>query len=232
MYEQKRFASAIEILSGVLAIQSGKDATCEALYLRGLCYRNQSDPQYVAAKRDFGQAIQKQCHPVLAGLSHAALGHIYYESSLEGAGQAIHHYQLALKGLKEPSQRDPVLYRLAVSYQRAGQWTQADGALKQCFGLFSRSSYADLARARYGSKCFRIQAGAFADRTRATALSQKLSGWGWRFDVSPHKSIKRNIPSRTLYVVRTGRYSTYAAAYRDTTRLADIQNDVVIVASK
>ena len=175
LYEQKRFSSAIELLSGVLASQSGKDARCEALYLRGLCYRNQSDQESVAAKRDFSKAIQLQCHSELAGLSHAALGHIYYESSLEGVGQAIHHYQLALKRLKEPSQRDPVLYRLAVSYQRAGQWTKADSALKKCFSLLSRSSYADLARARYGAKCFRIQAGAFADRMRAASLSRKLT---------------------------------------------------------
>jgi len=232
LYEQKRFAPAIEILSGVLASQSGKDATCEALYLRGLCYRNQSNQQYVAAKRDFGQAIQSQCHSVLTGLSHAALGHIYYESSLDGVGQAIHHYQLAIKGLKEPSQRAPVLYRLAVSHQRAGEWTKADGVLKQCFDHFSRSGYAALARVRYGAKCFRIQAGAFADRTRAMSLSQKLVARGWRFDVSPHTSFKKNISGRTLFVVRTGRYPTYATAYRDTTRLADIQTDVVIVPSK
>ena len=169
---------------------------------------------------------------MLTGLSHAALGHIYYESSLEGVGQAIHHYQLALKGLNEPAHRDPVLYRLAVSYQRAGQWTKADGALKQCFGLFSRSTYADLARARYGAKCFRIQAGAFADRTRAAALSRKLTARNWAFDVSTLKSIKNNIPRQTLYVVRTGRYSTYSAAYRDSNRLARIQAEVVIVPSK
>ena len=215
-----------------MASQSGKDARCEALYLRGLCYRNQSDQESVAAKRDFSKAIQLQCHSELAGLSHAALGHIYYESSLEGVGQAIHHYQLALKRLKEPSQRDPVLYRLAVSYQRAGQWTKADVALKKCFSFLSRSSYADLARARYGAKCFRIQAGAFADRMRATSLSRKLTARNWPFDVSTLKSTKQNIPTKTLYVVRTGRYSTYSAAYRDKTRLASIQAEVVIVPSK
>jgi len=232
LYEQNRFAPAIEILSGVLASQSGKDATCEALYLRGLCYRNQSNQQYVAARRDFEQAIYKQCHSVLTGLSHAALGHIYYESSLEGVGQAIHHYQLALKGLKEPSQRAPVLYRLAVSHQRAGQWTKADAVLKQCFDHFPRSVYADLARFRYRARYFRIQAGAFADRTRAMSLSQKLSAQKWRFDVSSHTSFKKNISNRTLYMVRTGRYPTYAAAHRDTARLANIQTDMVIVPSK
>lgn len=227
LFDQHQFRKSEEALS-LFILTHDSDATtlCEAYYLRGLCRRNQDESGNAVAENDFAKAVGRSCHPTIKGLAHVGLGHISFEQGIIALNKAKYHYLTALRTLEDTAPKDAVLYRLGVTLQRLGYWSQANKHLQQCADNFSTSPFASQATRRMGAKAFRLQVGAFSSNTRATTKISELQKKGWRFDSTP-----QTLNGKTLYFVRCGRYSTYQIAIDQLEQLTKIASDAIVIAS-
>ena len=227
LYDQRQYNKAEETLSHFILAGDADGATvCEAYYLRGLSRRNQGESKNAEAESDFVRAIATSCHPTIKGLAHVGLGHIHFEQGLAALTKAKFHYLAALKYLESAEPKDAVLYRLGVTLQRLGHWSEADKYLQQCADDFGTSLFAAQAKRRVGAKVFQLQAGAFSDMNRARQQIAQLQQKGWRFN-----SIAQTINGKTLYMVRSGRYVNYQMAMGQLERLAGSGPKAIIVTS-
>ncbi|MBN1764810.1 MAG: SPOR domain-containing protein [Sedimentisphaerales bacterium] len=226
-FQQKQYVQAIQILSEFLSQQPADSEKAYAYYLRGLCYQQSGHDQDPAAQKDFEQVTMLAQDRRLYSLAHVAMGHIYFESNPPAYESAILHYQKAMNYLPESPPLDAVLYRLAVSLQGIGQWTQADELLSRCFTGFKKSVYADHARRRFGARMFSLQVGAFENLDGAKQLVSKLGQQGWPANWSPQRR-----DGQLLYVVQTGQYNTFALAQKGLSDLTAVQPDAMIVTAK
>lgn len=228
LYEQRQYHQAQDTLSNFI-LESGSDRTtlCEAYYLRGLCFRHQGASYDTKAKQDFTKAITRSCHPMIKGLAHVGLGHIHFEQGLASLTKAKYHYLTALNQLDDAAPKDAVLYRVGVTLQRLGYWSQADRYFLRCVHHFPSSKFAGQAKRRVGAKIFRLQIGAFSDLKRAQQNVKSLSGTGFQFD-----STLETHDRKTLYYVRTGRYTTYQMALSQLDKLSRRDSGGIIVACK
>ena len=129
--------------------------------------------------------------------------------------------------LPERPPLDAVLYRLAVSLQGIGQWSQADEHLSRCFNDFERSVYADHARRRFGARMFSLQVGAFEKLNGAKKVVNELTQQGWPANWSAQRR-----DGQLLYVVQTGQYNTFTQAQKGLSDLTPVQPDAMIVTAK
>jgi tetratricopeptide (TPR) repeat protein len=227
LYDQGQYRQAQEVLSHfILENRSDAAMLCEAYYLRGLCRRYQNVSGDSDVEKDFAKAIGRSCHPMIKGLAHVGLGHIHFEQGLVSLNKAKYHYLTALNTLEEAAPKDAVLYRLGVTLQRLGLWSQADRYLQQCVDGFSSSEFAEQARRRIGAKTFRLQVGAFSDLNRARKKIASMQKSGMRFDSTVETTNRKQ-----LYFVRSGRYSTYQMAFSQLKGLSAKEPDAIIVAS-
>lgn len=227
LFDQHQYQKAEDTLSHFI-LESDSDAAtlCEAYYLRGLSRRHQGQGRDPLSEKDFAKAIERSCHPTIKGLAHVGLGHIYFEQGLTALSKAKFHYLAALELLGDTAPKDAVLYRLGVTMQRLGHWSQADRYLQQCADSFSSSDFAAQAQRRIGAKTFRLQVGAFSDLNRSRKKIESMQKSGWRFDSTPEM-----INSKKLYFVRSGRYSNYERAFSQQKRLAAKEPGAIIVVS-
>jgi tetratricopeptide (TPR) repeat protein len=199
----------------------------EAWYLRGLCHREMGTGKETEARADFEKALEKSRDAGIQALSHVALGHMSYEKVPPDLPGAINHYEKALKGLKDEPPKDVALYRLAVSLQRIGKWSDADRYLSRCFDTFPNSSFASYARNQFGSKMFRIQVAALSDLRNAQKKIQDLQGTGWKADWTAFQKPD----GKMLYQVRVGQYPDYAQAQKALASLIKVEPQAEIVAA-
>jgi cell division protein FtsN len=116
------------------------------------------------------------------------------------------------------------LYRLGVSLQCAGKWSDADRYLKRCSEKYSKTEYGMAAAKRVGAKMFRIQTGAFSEMDgamRQTALL-KQAGHQADWEIVRQKTGK-------YYLVRAGRYTGFSEAAAALATLKDKYHDAYIV---
>ena len=88
------------------------------------------------AIKDFQQVIKRSEDEPAWPLAQAGLGHIYFENQSDHPERAIEHYRQALRKLPNEPPKDVVLYRLAVSLQKQGRFSQADLYLSRCYDDF------------------------------------------------------------------------------------------------
>ena len=223
-YQSQSYVAAVHTLSVFLRNESLSRQVSHAYYLRGLCYRQMDPPRLDLAIMDFERAIKLKSVSAVRPFAHVALGHIYFEGSPANLEKAVTHYQEALKELENSEPKDAVLYRLAYSMQKLGQWSKADLYLSRCFNDFGDSVFANYARDRFGSQTWRLQTGAFRSLEHARTMVRQLrqAGWqvGWR-------SRKKN--NELLYVVRCEQYNTYARAQSGLAQLRLIEPSAQIV---
>ena len=226
-YNAGQYAPAQRTLTTYLAGgNASKNQKCKAFYLRGLCYRQQGQAFFSQAQKDFETVLHNNCDKAIAGMAHAAIGHILFESRLQGLAKAQYHYHQALKVLKDESV-DQVLFRLGVCLQRQGQWQKADHYFQQCMNDFPGSPLAPNARQRLGCRIFRLQAGAYSNLAAANLQIRELSQSGWAFDA---KLTSKD--SRMLYLVQSGAFNDYQNAYNELNRLKRSTPSAIIVVSK
>lgn len=224
-YDQKQYVLAAHQLSDIISQHSWSKEIYRAYYLRGLCYRQMGTDKDKQARSDFEIALKKTRDKQLRQLCHIALGHMFFESaSPVNNSAAMEHYLAALKNMTDKPPKDAVLYRLAVTLQRSGQWKKADAYLSRCFSQFEQSSFAQYARGRFGSSAFQLQIAAFDHLDRATEMVNQLkqAGWVGHWDVIQPKG-------KLLYAVRTGRFNTYADAEKVWQDLIKTYPDAIIV---
>lgn len=219
-YEKQQYLQAIQSLTNFIEHEGTSREIAEAYYLRGLSYRELAvvetedrQAKNRLAVKDLLETVKRTSQPSTRGLARVALGHIYFETQPDQPKLAIEQYRLALKDLKGNPVTDAVLYRLAVSLQKAGQWNEADTYLTRCFTDFPRSSFTPLARQRFGSKAWRLQWGALSDLNGAKILIDQLRTDGYQADWITQKE-----GDTILYKVQSGRYLTWTEAQSEFTR--------------
>ena len=222
-----QFVLAARLLSTFLRQHANTRQADQAYYLRGLCYRRSDPDKPDLAADDFERALSATRQGSLRALINTALGHLYFETRPDEPAKAIEYYRAALDDLDDAPPTDAVLYRLAVSSQKIGQWDQADLYLSRCFNDFADSSFAAYARDRFGARTWRLQVGAFAELDRAVQMTDRLRRNGWSAD---WRSRRQN--DRLLYAVRLGRYDTYAQARHDLHKLHGIEPESRIVPAR
>jgi len=223
-FHSQHYVLAVHSINAFLRNESRSRQAGHAYYLRGLCYRRMDPARLDLAMMDLDRAIKLTRDPEVRTLAHVALAHIYFETSSADLEKAVEHYQTALQELENTEPKDAVLYRLAVSLQKLGQWSQADLYLSRCFSDFPDSAFATYARDRFGAQTWRLQTGAFRSLQRARTMVRQLrdSGWqaGWR---------SRKVNRELLYVVRCERYYTYAEAESALAHMHTIEPNARIV---
>ncbi|MBN1844571.1 MAG: tetratricopeptide repeat protein [Sedimentisphaerales bacterium] len=224
-YEDQKLTLAVHTLTEFLRRESRSREAAEALYLRGLCYRDREPPKYDLAEQDFQAALDKKPDASVRAWAHVALAHIAYETRPASPDQAVQHYQAALGDLPDEPPKDAVLFRLGSALQRQGQWQQADVVLSRCFDSFKDSQYAGYARRAFGARIWRIQFGAFSQMDRAHQLIEELRPEGWTADWHPRRE-----NGQMLYIVRAGRYPTYAEAQADYARARQAHPEALLQA--
>jgi tetratricopeptide (TPR) repeat protein len=223
-YEQKNYPMCSNTLTQFLREYGRSQEAGEAFYLRGLSYREMGSGKEAEARADFEKAIQKSRDPEIQALAHVALGHMYFEKVPQELAATIEHYKSALKGLKNEPPKDVVLYRLAVTLQRQGDWAEADLFLSRCFDTFKNSSFAPYARQQFGARMYRLQVAAFSNMRFAQNKIKELQGDGWIADWTAYQK-----DGTLFYQVRVGQYADYAQAQKAYQELRKIEPKTEIV---
>ena len=225
-FDSHRFPMAIQTLTSFLNREFNSTAAADAYYRRGLCHYRLA--RATQAEHDFQQALRRTRDPRLRAATHIAFGHLYFEPPCNNPGQAIVHYTAALP-LLDPNvpPTDHVLYRLAAAQQMIGQWRLADLHFSRCFNTFDQSPWAEKARTRFGARTWRIQLGALDDLEPTLARIDQLKRDGWLADWTPLPT-----QGRLRYVVRTGRFPTYAHAAAVLAQLTPLQPEAWITTAQ
>ena len=220
-YDRKHFAEAIRMTSLFVVDAGDGPETGRALYIRGLSHARSGKRSRAYA--DLGAAAAKSDDTDVVWRSEFALGELSFEDG--DWARAKRRYSAAVEAMPRIQPMDRGLYRLAVSAQRLGEWEQARRYFEMLVRRFPRSALADSARRilNYGPRYFSLQCGAFALSKNAHTLKRQLS----RQNVSA--TVRREVRGgRRLYIVYSGRYSTYAAAQRGLTEIRRQVPDAVI----
>ena len=228
LFDGHNYGQAEGVFSEFLLEYDNTTSGAEAFYMRGLCRRRMQPADDAGATADFKQAAARGRHAALRSLARVALGHTYFEkNSGSDYRKSIQHYSDALREMADGPPKDAALFRLGVSLQSVGQWSEADGHLSKCMNGFPDSSFTPGARRRFGARTFRLQVEAFADLNRALARQGALRRSGWAADWT---SIKRD--GRVLYAVRSGQYDTFEQAKLGLRKLKATEPGAIIVAAE
>ena len=225
-YDEGRYDLARQYATLFMARADVKpNERCEGLYLRGSAIREFGASFYGQARVDLQAVLVRQCTPELAGLAQTALGHMAFEDGRHDYAACEEYYREALAVLKKEPPRDAVLYRLGVSLQRMGRWSEADEVFERCRKEFRESLYAQRAADRIGSRRFVIQIGAFASQSHAGNEVRRVQDSGRTAGVV----LVRDESGGMLHAVRTGSFTVYAGALREQAALQQAFPDAMIV---
>lgn len=220
-YDRGQFSEAIRMSSLFLSNAADRPEAGRALYVRGLSRARSG--RRTAAYADLRAAAGESDAPDVSWRAEFALGELSFEDRNWSA--ARQHYAAAVAQMRPIPPMDRGLYRLAVAGQRLGHWTESQRHFETLVRRFSRSGFADPARRvlRYRPGYFSLQCGAFALFRNAELLQLQLSRKNLNATVR-----REDRGGRNLYIVYSGRYSTYAAAQQGLA--ANIENvpDAVI----
>ena len=195
---------AVQVLDEFLRDNSGSTRADEAFYLRGLARKRQGDP--AGAKSDLDLALSKTQNTSLRAKALLALGDLAYDA--EDMDLADNLYRQALADIERgqpPS--DHAHYRLGAVLQRQGRWREADAQLDRVIFYFGDTELGRLAARRTHCTAWAVQTGAFGDRARAESSAEGLRREGLPAEC---KAVLQD--GQTLFVVRVGRFGTYAEA--------------------
>lgn len=204
------YRSADQKFSEVISRNPTSWALSEVHYFRGLARLRLG--RRTEAKEDFRRGASLYGRELTQVYSAAALANLEHEEGNDTV--AVHLYRQVLEHPVHGLPVDAVMYRLAVSLQRLGQWTEADELLAKLITEHPASSWAAAGRGRFQAAGFTIQVGAFADRRNAEAMADKVRAEGL-----PVAMGVAAVGGKTLHTVRVGKFKTYREA-------ADAANDL------
>ena len=149
----------------------------------------------------------------LSALANVALGHICFEADPPESYRAVSYYQNALRD-KADIPMAVVLYRLGVSLQQSGKWSEGQKYLRRCISEYPQSEYARKARSEVGGSNgsgstggqYSLQVGVYSQMANAQAAVNKLASLGW------DAQIELITGGKVQYAVRVGNYGTYELA--------------------
>jgi tetratricopeptide (TPR) repeat protein len=215
-YRQGNLLGAERVLTQALAEDNSSPEAGEAYYLRGLVRLKLNKVR--EAQSDFVRAAEITQSDEVKANARACLGSIAFNK--KQYQQAYVFYRQAADSLPQISPTDRVLYRLAVSAQRIGQWQTAQRTFSQIIRNYPDTASAKEAQKAIKYNYYTIVAGAFANASSATVRVNALN--------------KAGLPARiewngTLNSVRVGRYNNYPLAERALQRVRQVVPEALIV---
>jgi tetratricopeptide (TPR) repeat protein len=225
--EQKRYDEAMAAADQYLKEDAKGIGAAEALYFKGraLEQRVKKDDaafarDLTAAKSHYLRALELKPARELEAYVHTSLGNVTYwlhdYAAAEGAFRRAHELLPAgdLKGW--------ALYRLGLSQQRLGRWTDADKTFSAVQSEVPGTEIAKRSKEHQGARAFHVQVASFQSVANADKLVAQLRGQG----VAAQRVPK---PERNLHAVMAGPAKTYMEAMNIRTRLSSQFKDAMIV---
>ena len=221
-YQTRRYGVAEKLLDPVIGSHGDKPDVAEALYLRGLCRLRTDRP--AEARADLDRALYLARRNDLIDRLHTQLGNIEFDN--ERYNRAAVYYEHAYDDLPNRPPKDRVGYQYGVALQRLGRFADARSVLNGVAGDFPGSDYAASARrkAAWRHDYFAIQCGAYRKIGGAHNHARSLKNQGIDAIAQPDDSALTR-----RYVVRVGRYNTFATARQALPRVLRFQPDAFIV---
>ena len=221
-YRQGLFPEAEQAATHVIDTEGGRPGAAEGYYIRA-CARSQVGRQD-EARDDYERAVLLSKRNDLTARARAALGTLAADSGrYQGACE---HFEKAVDQLPSRPPLDEILYRYGLSLQRVGRWREGRRVLGQILLKFRGRPVEEAARRLFSwpDDFFAIQFGAFRRRSNAESLAGELRQAGW--DASVRTEIRSG---HGAYLVRGGRYETYAEARQALDRARVIEPEAFVV---
>jgi outer membrane protein assembly factor BamD (BamD/ComL family) len=230
-FERKQYDEAMAGAERILAGNPQGAGAAEAQYLRGRVLEERSRAAAaggnVAAARSamqsardaYNAALLLSPAPQLEGDIRTQIANVAYHQ--EDYATAVAQWSAAYDKVTEPDAKAWVLYRLGLSQQRFGKFTDADRTFAAVQQQFPHTEQARRAAAHQGARGFHVQVGTFNSPANAEAALKDLRTSG---------VIGMSLPNPSgQQVVRVGPAPTYEQAKALRARLAGKYPDAIIV---
>jgi tetratricopeptide (TPR) repeat protein len=230
-FERKQLDAALAGADRVLAGNHDGPGAAEAQYLRGRVFEERATLASAAndvpaakaalqAARDaYNASLVAKPAPSVEGNARAGIANVAYFQ--EDYATAIAQWSAAFEKIPEPATKSWVLYRIGLSQQRFGNFTEADRTFQAVQTQFPNTEPAKRAAAHQGARGFHVQVGVFGTPTNADAALAALRADGV-IGMRLTDAAGRN-------VVRVGPAPTYEHAKALKARLAGKYPDAMII---
>lgn len=220
-YQTGQYEEAERSMTKFIGRYSSSPASAEAYYVRGMA--RLALGQRGEAGEDFHAALKASKRRELTARAQAGLGNMAfddgdYESAAKWLGKS-----LPVLSAEPPA--DEITYRLGVSYQRVGGWSQARKLFARIVEDYPDRPIEALARrqAAWNREYFAIQCGAFRQGANADKQAELLRRQGINAE-----SIPDTWEDQPLFVVQVGRFDTYQQALKELPRVQQVVGDAII----
>lgn len=222
-YDQGNAAKSVAVLNRYFKSkpQPGSPDIPRAYYIRGL--GNAKLQRRAEALSDLKEALRLSKSDELTWRTNVVLGTMYFE---DGDWQQAYD-TLKRAAAKMPAQTplDNVLYRLGQCCERLGRWAESREYFQRMAQQFPNSEMAPLARRRVALSVdyFSIQCGVYSRTENADSQAADLTRRGMP------ATVRREVRNgQNVFVVLTGRFSSYADALRALAGVRKTVPDAVI----
>ena len=230
-FNRKQLDQAMAGADRLLASNPQGRGAAEAQYLRGRVFEERARDagdrsEYAAAKsalqsaRDaYNAGLALSPAPELEGRIRTQIANVAYHQ--DDYATAIAQGTAAYQKVTEPDAKAWVLYRVGLSQQRFGNFTEADRTFAAVQQEFPNTEQARRAAAHRGARGFHVQVGTFSSPTNADGALTDLRAQG---------VIGLSLPNTNgQLVVRVGPVQTYDQAKALKARVAGKYPDAVII---
>lgn len=217
-----QYNDAVTQLNRIIPDYDSAEEIGEAYYLRGVSFFHEG--RLDAAEKDFRRALAKAKRADLKAYAQASLGTIAFRRSQWD--RAADYFKASVGKLPNEPPTDQLLYTAGLAMRRAGDWDEAKFQFARVLREFRGTEVAQLAlhQATWHHPFFSIQLGVYRDARNAT---QAVEGFRQRGIQAVRESKARY--GESMWVVRSGQYSTYSAALSALPSLRRVQPDAVII---
>jgi outer membrane protein assembly factor BamD (BamD/ComL family) len=223
LYDQSRFAEAINRLDPLIRNYGQAAEIGEVYYVRGLC-RNKTGDRKGAAS-DFEQAIATSKNENVVVRSKISLAAVCYQ--MGQWSRAADLYVEVIPRLENKPPTDQIMFYAGAALRRAGKWREATNYFARILHRFPNSPVAADARRMAGwqHEYFSIQLGAYQDAANAEKAVQAYRTKNLDFVQMENHPWS----GRVLWIVMTGRYRTYEDAVAALGRIRSIAPDANVI---
>jgi tetratricopeptide (TPR) repeat protein len=227
--EARQYDQAISQADTFLQKNPTGAGSAEALYLRGRAIEEklvntptpqaQVNAQLQTARECYIQALSRNPSPQLEAYIHTSLANVAYFQ--EDYATAANEWTIAYDKLNDATTKAWVLYRVGISRQRLGEFSEADKIFAAVQDRFPNTIQSQRAREHQGVHGFSVQIGTFANGASADNAILSLRREG----VLAHKQAD----AKGRSVVMAGPFGSYQQAESIKTRYAAKYPGMIIV---
>ena len=216
------YAGGEQLLSPVIANYASEPGIAEAYYLRGQC--RLASGRRDDADDDFKKGLVIADDRALQVWLEVQLANMAYDDNNYERARFL--YELAADDLPNRAPSDRALYQYGVALQRTQRFAEARRVFEQVYRKFPSSKYAPHARRKqsWTDEFFTVQCGVFSQLDRAHQRAAELREKGINALAVPDPDRPRE-----RYMVRVGRFRTYAQAEQTLEQVKPYQADAFVV---